>query len=81
MRISRKRSLLLLIALGAGIARFAQAEPNLNGETGYINMPNGRVEPDGTFRIGDSFAKPYSPFGPASPSCPVWNYMRAIRAS
>jgi hypothetical protein len=36
------------------------AEPNLNGETGYINMPSGRVEADGTFRMGYSFADPYS---------------------
>ena len=51
---------LLLGALGACAIFSAQAEPNLNGETGYINMPNGRIEPDGTFRMGDSFAKPYS---------------------
>ncbi|MDD2776695.1 MAG: YjbH domain-containing protein [Gallionella sp.] len=37
----------------------AMAESNLNGETGYINMPNGRVEADGTLRMGYSFAKPY----------------------
>jgi len=38
------------------------AQPNINGETGYINMPSGRIEPDGTFRMGYSFAKPYASF-------------------
>jgi len=38
----------------------AFAAPNINGETGYINMPDGRIEADGTFRMGYSFAKPYS---------------------
>ncbi|MGA7749045.1 MAG: YjbH domain-containing protein [Gallionella sp.] len=49
-----------LLLLAACVVLSAQAEPNLNGETGYINMPSGRIEPDGTFRMGDSFAKPYS---------------------
>ena len=53
-------TLVLLAVLCGSNAVSAWAEPNLNGETGYINMPNGRVEQDGTFRIGDSFAKPYS---------------------
>lgn len=52
--------LILSCALGACTALSAQAEPNLNGQTGYINMPSGRLEPDGTFRMGYSFAKPYS---------------------
>ena len=38
----------------------SHAEPDINGETGYINMPNGRIEADGTFRMGYSFAKPYT---------------------
>lgn len=46
---------LLLTAAGA-----APAAPNLNGETGLINMPDGRIEADGTFRMGYSFADPYS---------------------
>ena len=53
-------TLVLLAVLCGGTAVSAWAEPNLNGETGYINMPNGRVDPDGTFHIGYSFAKPYS---------------------
>lgn len=36
------------------------AEPNLTGQSGYINMPNGRVEADGTWRLGYSFQKPYT---------------------
>src|SRR3989338_6055592 len=44
----------------AGASPAALAEPNHNVETGYINMPDGRVEADGTFRMGYSFAKPYS---------------------
>ena len=54
--------LALLAVLCAGTALSARAEPNLNGETGYINMPSGRIDPDGTFRMGYSFAKPYSSF-------------------
>ena len=49
-----------LAALMVCVIYSAQAEPDLNGETGYINMPNGRIEADGTFRMGYSFAKPYS---------------------
>ena len=43
-----------------GISPAAFAQPNLNGETGYINMPSGRIEADGTFRMGYSFADPYA---------------------
>ena len=50
----------LLSALGACMSQPAFAQPNLNGETGYINMPSGRIEADGTFRMGYSFAEPYS---------------------
>ncbi|MFY9260325.1 MAG: YjbH domain-containing protein [Gallionella sp.] len=54
-----KMRLMVASVLGALFALPAIAQPNLNGETGYINMPNGRVEPDGTFRMGYSFADPY----------------------
>lgn len=47
----------LWLAIFAGSSH---AAPNINGETGYINMPSGRVEADGTFRMGYSFAEPYS---------------------
>ncbi len=52
--------LVVLYVLSVCVALPAEAEPNINGETGYINMPSGRVEADGTFRMGYSFAKPYS---------------------
>ncbi len=53
---------LYMIALGAlaCMPQFVLAQPNLNGETGYINMPDGRIETDGIFRTGYSFARPYS---------------------
>jgi hypothetical protein len=46
-------------ALGLCAVSAAFAQPDINGETGYINMPSGRIETDGTFRMGYSFAKPY----------------------
>ena len=49
-----------MFVLGVCALMSARGEPNLNGETGYINMPDGRIEVDGTFRMGYSFAKPYS---------------------
>ncbi len=54
-----KIRLLVCSVFGALLALPAAAQPNLNGETGFINMPNGRIEPDGTFRMGYSFAEPY----------------------
>jgi len=53
------RSFLLFICANFSISNVL-AQPNINGETGYINMPSGRIEPDGTFRMGYSFAKPYA---------------------
>jgi hypothetical protein len=47
-------------ALLAAIAPAASAEPNFSGETGYVNMPDGRVEADGTFRMGYSVTDPYA---------------------
>lgn len=38
----------------------AAGAANLNGQTGLINMPDGRLEADGTFRSGFYFARPYS---------------------
>lgn len=34
-------------------------EPSTTGQTGLINMPDGRIDPDGTWRIGVSKADPY----------------------
>ncbi|WP_409265973.1 YjbH domain-containing protein [Massilia sp. BHUDP2] len=35
------------------------ATPTLQGQSGYINMPNARVESDGTFSTGYSYDSPY----------------------
>lgn len=59
MQQERKLRFVVLVGLGLCSALGVRAEPNLNGETGYINMPSGRVEADGTFRMGYSFAEPY----------------------
>lgn len=37
-----------------------QATPSLNGQSGYLNMPDGRVGEDGTFTLGYSYDSPYS---------------------
>lgn len=55
-----KLCLVTLSVLGAVVSPPVFAQPNINGETGYINMPSGRIEPDGTFRMGYSFARPYA---------------------
>lgn len=34
-------------------------EPSMTGQTGLLNMPDARIEPDGTWRIGVSNADPY----------------------
>lgn len=43
----------LLFACGA------LAQPSLNGQIGYINMPSARVGDDGTMSFGYSYDKPY----------------------
>ena len=40
----------------------AHADPNMMGQTGLITMPDARIDPDGTWRSGYSFADPYSAF-------------------
>lgn len=37
-----------------------RAEPSLTGQTGLIYMPDARIDPDGTWRTGYSFADPYA---------------------
>jgi len=37
------------------------AEPSTTGQTGLINMPDARVEKDGTLRFGVSYFRPYLP--------------------
>ena len=36
-------------------------EPSSIGQTGLINMPDARIAPDGTFRLGASYSEPYLP--------------------
>ena len=50
----------IAIAAGAFSAPApVRAEPALNGQTGLIYMPDARIAPDGTFRLGVSYADPY----------------------
>ncbi|MGH8679700.1 MAG: YjbH domain-containing protein, partial [Burkholderiales bacterium] len=44
--------------VAAGTA--AHAEPSLTGQTGLIYMPDARLDPDGTWRTGVSYADPYT---------------------
>jgi len=48
-------TLLLVMVLNT----YAMAEPNQLGQTGLINMPDARIEPEGTFRLGLSRMEPY----------------------
>ena len=55
-----RRLLLLLLIPGP----FAQAEeppalPSITGQTGLLMMPDARMAPDGTWRTGYSFLRPY----------------------
>ncbi len=36
------------------------AQPSTTGQTGLINMPDGRIDPEGTLRFGLSYNKPYT---------------------
>jgi len=47
----------------------AFAEPSLMGQTGLINMPDARIDPDGTWRTGYSYASPYAT---------VWSSLTAL---
>lgn len=53
-----------LLALASGLlVSFglpAFADIGLTGQTGTVNMPDGRLAPDGTLRTGWYFARPYS---------------------
>lgn len=44
------------------VAPSAIADVGLTGQTGLINMPDGRLLPDGTLKIGGYFARPYTGF-------------------
>lgn len=47
----------VLVALS--LSGQVQAQSNLMGQTGMIAMPDGRIDPDGTWRIGASNTDPY----------------------
>jgi len=51
----------LLLVTGFVFQRPAPAEPSTTGQTGLINMPDARIEADGTFRLGASYSRPYVP--------------------
>jgi membrane-associated phospholipid phosphatase len=61
----RRLLLLLLIpgplaqAAGSAQATEPHAMPSLSGQTGLLMMPDARIAPDGTWRAGYSFMRPY----------------------
>lgn len=61
--INKPQRLLYLATLitSATSISFAQAEPNLMGQTGLISMPDANIEPVGTWRLGSSTSDPYVP--------------------
>lgn len=61
--LSTNRVFLKLAGCGCwlfAVANSVSATPTLQGQSGYINMPNARVEKDGTFSVGYSYDTPYS---------------------
>ncbi|MDT8388499.1 MAG: YjbH domain-containing protein [Thiogranum sp.] len=50
-----------VLVLGLAIGGSAAAEPNMFGQTGLINMPDARLEADGTLQFGISYFEPYLP--------------------
>jgi membrane-associated phospholipid phosphatase len=51
----RRLSLLLILAAASADA----AEPSVTGQTGLISMPDARFAPEGSWRTGLSFLRPY----------------------
>jgi hypothetical protein len=54
-----RRWLLLLLLPGPALANEPVALPSGTGQTGLISMPDARMAPDGTWRTGYSFLRPY----------------------
>jgi len=50
-----------VVVLFAAFQASAIAEPSTTGQTGLINMPDARVEKDGTLRFGAGYFRPYLP--------------------
>jgi hypothetical protein len=51
----------MVVILLAAVLEPAAAEPSTTGQTGLINMPDARIEADGTLRLGVSYFRPYLP--------------------
>ncbi len=59
-RFARRAPRALALAALLAAARLALgAEPSVNGQTGLIAMPDARLAPDGTWRTGFSWDRPY----------------------
>ena len=55
----RALPLLLLAAAGAHAQGPPPTAPSVSGQTGLLSMPDARMAPDGTWRTGMSYLKPY----------------------
>ena len=53
--------LIAVLVLAAVFREPVAAEPSTIGQTGLINMPDARIEKDGTLRFGTSYFRPYLP--------------------
>ena len=51
----------IVVLLAAVYQTPVAAEPSTTGQTGLINMPDARIEKDGTLRFGTSYFRPYLP--------------------
>ena len=55
-----RRALLPLLLLAAGVhAQEPPTAPSVSGQSGLVSMPDARLAPDGTWRTGMSYLKPY----------------------
>ncbi len=57
---------------GAMFCDYGAAEPSTTGQTGLINMPDARIEQDGTLRLGVSYFRPYLPVWASLTLLPRW---------
>ena len=55
----RRALLLLLLAAAGAHAQVPLTAPSASGQTGLLSMPDARMAPDGTWRSGMSYLKPY----------------------
>lgn len=59
MLIKITKTILLSTAIW-GLSNYSYGAPNLDGQDGYIKMPNALTDQDGTWNWGYSFSRPYS---------------------